>query len=285
MPKYPTFLIKILKSVDKEGKKLKKLQEFKKMLTEMDKKIETVNLELEKLPKGVLCAEKRRGGIAQVHSYTENGKRIRTTITKDKGMQARLVKYELLSEEIKYLEHNRKLLASLIDRYKPFGFNQTMRAIETRGQCDGRELLRLYSRLYDEQSAWAREYTPPNYYSEERKHLAANGLHVRSKSEVLIVDKLIEHGIAFRYEQPLEISGALYYPDFTIMRSDGKMFYWEHAGQTNSQRYLDRFLNKVRSYATVNIVPWDNLIITYDNAEGNIDLRIVESEIVNKLLL
>ena len=31
--------------------------------------------------------------------------------------------------------------------------------------------------------------------------------------------------------------------------------------------------------------PWDNMIVTYDTSDGNVDLRIIESEIRNKLLI
>lgn len=37
-------------------------------------------------------------------------------------------------------------------------------------------------------------------------------------------------------------------------------------------------------YEKAGIVPWDNLIVTYDGADGNLNLAIVESEIKNKLL-
>ena len=41
---------------------------------------------------------------------------------------------------------------------------------------------------------------------------------------------------------------------------------------------------EIKMYALIDIVPWQNLIITYDTTDGNIDMRKVESEIVCKLL-
>ena len=43
-----------------------------------------------------------------------------------------------------------------------------------------------------------------------KRHTTSRGLKVRSKSELLIAEKLSEHGILFRYEQILEIGGAEY---------------------------------------------------------------------------
>lgn len=37
-------------------------------------------------------------------------------------------------------------------------------------------------------------------------------------------------------------------------------------------------------YETADIVPWKNLIVTYDNENGTIDLAIIDGEIRNKLL-
>ena len=51
--------------------------------------------------------------------------------------------------------------------------------------------------------------------------------------------------------------------------------------------WIDRvaIFRKMQLYASVGIVPWDNLIVTYDNSDGIIDLRIVKAEIENKLVL
>ena len=37
-------------------------------------------------------------------------------------------------------------------------------------------------------------------------------------------------------------------------------------------------------YERAGIVPWKNLIVTYDDEYGGIDTRIIEAEIRNKLL-
>ena len=41
---------------------------------------------------------------------------------------------------------------------------------------------------------------------------------------------------------------------------------------------------KLEIYESVGIVPWKNLIVTYDNERGTIDIPVLESEIRNKLL-
>ena len=37
-------------------------------------------------------------------------------------------------------------------------------------------------------------------------------------------------------------------------------------------------------YEQAGIVPWDNLIVTYGDQYGNVDVREIESQIINRLL-
>ncbi len=120
---------------------------------------------------------------------------------------------------------------------------------------------------------------------ERKVHTTSRGLRVRSKSELLIAEKLYEHGIDFRYEQILTIDGIDYAPDFTIMRADGTMIYWEHCGLTANRGYMRKHWQKMQIYAEAGITPWKNLIVTYDDEEGLLDLRTVESEIANKVMI
>ena len=41
---------------------------------------------------------------------------------------------------------------------------------------------------------------------------------------------------------------------------------------------------KLSQYEGMKIVPWENLIITYDINDGEFDMRIIEAEIVKKLM-
>lgn len=51
------------------------------------------------------------------------------------------------------------------------------------------------------------------------------------------------------------------------------------------EKYMANHKRKLEVYESLGIVPWDNLIITYDSKEGNLDLKIIESEISSKLIL
>ena len=133
---------------------------------------------------------------------------------------------------------------------------------------------------------WIREPYPKNpNYSQYLKHRTSTGELVRTKSEALIYEKLKEYKLAYRYENQLMAGNTAIYPDFTIRRTDGKIFYWEHAGRCDLQSYRDDLIWKIRAYESIGIGQWDNLIISFDVEDGRIDMREVESQIKNKLII
>ena len=65
---------------------------------------------------------------------------------------------------------------------------------------------------------------------------------------------------------------------------DAKIIYAEHCGMPHNKDYMARHKRKMELYESVGIVPWDNLIVTYGDINGNIDVRAIEGELRSKLL-
>ena len=107
---------------------------------------------------------------------------------------------------------------------------------------------------------------------------------VRSKSEVLIADRLYTAGIPFKYEMLLELGNGFirqrYYPDFTIMnKRTGKIYYWEHLGMMGDKGYCLDSLGKLDDYAKYGILPGKNLILSFE-CEG----KPLSTSYVNKVI-
>ena len=81
-------------------------------------------------------------------------------------------------------------------------------------------------------------------------HRTESGDLVRSKSEVIIADKLFARGVDYAYEQPLTLpNGSTRYPDFTIADpARGVTFYWEHLGLLDDPAYRTRWERKRVEY-------------------------------------
>lgn len=125
------------------------------------------------------------------------------------------------------------------------------------------------------------------FYEDSLIHRTCTGVPVRSKSEVIIYDRLHAHGITPTYEQELRIDGIVKYPDFTIEDEDsGTTYYWEHCGMMYDPRYRDRWERKKSWYFENKILPWQDgggengtLIITKDSQVGGIS-----SDKINELI-
>lgn len=114
-------------------------------------------------------------------------------------------------------------------------------------------------------------------HKENLRHITNRGETVRSKNELLICNGLFNYGIPYMYEPELIIDGNPYHPDAVAYSwAFQKLFYWEHLGLVGDSGYLQFNDEKLRIYREYGIVPWQNLIVTYDDENGDIDSRIID---------
>ncbi len=119
------------------------------------------------------------------------------------------------------------------------------------------------------------------YRADRLIHVTARGELVRSKSEVIIANRLADRSLTYEYEKELFAPGGderdMRLPDFTISYR-GKTFYWEHCGMMADPVYAQRW-SEVR-------MPWykrhgfdSRLIVTADGVDGSIDTRVIDTKI------
>lgn len=117
------------------------------------------------------------------------------------------------------------------------------------------------------------------YFEEKLIHKTIRGEMVRSKSEVIVANILDKMKIEYFYEEPLNVSGKTYIPDFTL-RYQGKTAYLEHLGMLRDKSYKKRWEEKRGNYERVGIAETlGNLIITEDGLDGSLDATLIESKI------
>ncbi|MBQ3123707.1 MAG: hypothetical protein IJC14_06065 [Firmicutes bacterium] len=262
--------------------------------------LQQVRRELEKCPPGKLDREVRGNGIRYVHVFKAGGKHIRKGITRNADMIRKLArkKYletlcEFIEREINVISNYEKdhveinadlVLDHLPDLYKglpeEYFLNSSFETdgIVSREEKSSKDIVRMVKsvealRLWENAA-----YERATYREDEKKHTTTRGLKVRSKSEMLIAQILygFDDMLAFRYEEVVYIGERKIIPDFVIMTKNGKKYYWEHAGLINNPEYLRRHMQKLELYARAGITMWNNLIVTYDDAEGNLDATIIE---------
>ena len=117
------------------------------------------------------------------------------------------------------------------------------------------------------------------YFEEKLIHKTIRGEMVRSKSEVIVANILDKMQIEYFYEEPLNVSGRTYIPDFTL-RYQGKTAYLEHLGMLRDKSYKKRWDEKRANYESAGISETlGNLIITEDGLDGSLDATLIENKI------
>jgi len=119
-----------------------------------------------------------------------------------------------------------------------------------------------------------------------------DGTLVRSKSEVIIYDRLVARSIKPSYEKSLKLSDITRYPDFTIEDdAKGITYYWEHCGMMFDPSYRRRWQAKLKWYRDNDILPYQEnggnrgtLIVTEDSIEGGISSQEIDRVIDSVIL-
>lgn len=249
-------------------------QEMEKLLAKLLEKRLSANKEIEELPFGKISSVKRNGKDT---FFQVDDRRKRKSINRNQEIIRGLARKKYLQKQLSLLNSNIKAVEAFLMDYRDISADDILKELP--------KPIRQYCFSCSECSDnWGDAlYRQSNYMPERKTHTTSRGLKVRSKSEALIAEKLYDHGIEFRYEQILEIEQLEFAPDFTVMTDGGRLIYWEHCGLTGSKKYMERHKRKLEIYERADIVPWKNLIVTYDDQYGNINMNVVESEIKCKI--
>ncbi len=99
---------------------------------------------------------------------------------------------------------------------------------------------------------WAQGAYEPNPFQDDTQptYQTEKGDCVRSKNEWITANKLLQAGLAYRYEAPLEVwNGKVYYPDFTIMHpKTNELYYLEVCGIMGDPDYVAHLMQKMHDY-------------------------------------
>ena len=115
--------------------------------------------------------------------------------------------------------------------------------------------------------------------------LTDRGESVRSKSELIIANRLARAGIPYRYEAPLWLGDHEVHPDFTVLNPRTREeIYWEHQGMMGDPDYLAEALRKYDLYLQNGLLPGRRLLVTQESADSPLDLQTVDALIEGFLI-
>lgn len=237
----------------------------------IQKEKERIQKQIFKLPAGtIFCFQNG----THVKWYEKDGKR-RQYLPKDQRKYAEklaMKKYLLL--RMKELIQEERALGSYISHHRESVSEQMLKPGDPYA-----ELLAPYFQpeSSDLQSWMESPYEQNRKYPEQKIYGTSAGIHVRSKSESMIVYLLHDYKVPFRYECALELGQVTAYPDFTIRHpKTGKVFIWEHLGMMGDPTYRRNALSKLQLYMEHGWIPSVNLILTFETKEYPLDMAYVE---------
>lgn len=144
------------------------------------------------------------------------------------------------------------------------------------------ETARRNSNLFDSEGA-VRESIDLIPYAEHLIHRTDKGHMVRSKSELVISNKLFSLGIDYHYERIIEGTtqpGKLR-PDFTFIDPAGDTIIWEHLGMLGRDDYRRGWEWKKAWYQENGYQDGVNLFTTADDEKGGLDSKVIEEVAIN----
>jgi len=209
---------------------------------------------------------------------------------------------------IEYIPKKQKALAEqlAVRKYKTVLMEELQtekQAIEAYMKCVERNSLRASDLLKDELCikplldkhfslhdsdvvTWLHESYERNMaHPEQLIHKTVAGFKVRSKSEALIVSKLYQNHIPFRYECALQLGEIVVYPDFTILHpTTKKIYYYEHFGMMDNSEYAHAAFRKLELYSEHGMIPSINLLATFETRKHPLDYEQVDKLIEDNFL-
>lgn len=120
-------------------------------------------------------------------------------------------------------------------------------------------------------------FTPKPVDPDIPVYLTMRGERVRSKSEMIIADRLYTNGIPYKYECPLQVGKKTIHPDFSILKvSVRKVVYYEHCGKMGDPKYVKDMMDRFDDYNNAGFVPGSNLFLTFESSEHPFDVRVLD---------
>jgi hypothetical protein len=197
-------------------------------------------------------------------------KRLHALGESNRQLREDLWRRRCLKDTLPIIKHNLIVVDRFLKRYKPTSTWPAIRDLPPDPP--------LQRQGYRQIQSWDRQPFESNpHHLEGLIHMTQSGRKVRSKSEAIIAGLLEMYGVPFRYEARLNLIDRHLYPDFTIKRKqDGRVYYWEHFGMIEDEVYLEMMNAKMTAYREAGILPWNQLITTFDSENGSIDVRHIE---------
>ena len=180
-----------------------------------------------------------------------------------------------LTESIKTIEFDISLIDDFLAKYESTSFDSiNIKLPKTyRSNSFRTDIRNKVAKKWKEQAEGYKATFAP-FKPEELIHRTIDGTMVRSKSEALIYNYLLEAGYTFVYELPIKGKDRTFYPDFTVLSEiDYKTeIRIEHQGMYGRNDYRNRSEAREYDYWSNGFLPARDVYFTFDDNRGGFDI-------------
>ena len=237
------------------------------------KTIENIEKKLKALPTGWINIRHQNG---KAYYYYANAKSKERFLTKkDEELIKQLLQKRYLKEVLKAAKNELLALSKMLNIYLADLPEEMFEKLPEELRSGVEPII-----LGNEQDAreWMEEpYVGKPFKDDAPVYMTIKGERVRSKSEVMLADRLFFRGMPYKYECPIMIDGIVIHPDFSMKRmSDNKIIYHEHCGKMDDPEYYSDLVERINLYNQAGIMQGDRLTFSFETSDKPLDIRVID---------
>lgn len=260
--------------------------DFNIMMNEELSRLKQRKEELEKLYQNddgyFLEVKKNKGKYLQFYKCKmiekgEKSKVQRRFIKKDSIVEAkRLAQRDFDLQILKLINEQILALETAIQAYPPYNGKKIFSSLS-----ETRQLLIDSEYIDDEQFIlkWKEKFTGNDSsfnekYPIETPYYSEKGEHVRSKSEMIIADKLSKAGVPYVYEPVCDLNKKGLHPDFAVLNiTTRETYFYEHFGMMDKPEYATAAIRKIAKYRELGYEYGQKLLFTFETGGDGLDIK------------
>ena len=235
--------------------------------------IENIEKKLKVLPEGWINVRHQNGTAYYYHAKANFKERFLTK--KDQELINQLLQKRYLKDVLKAAKNELAALSKMLNLYPADLPEEMFEKLPEELRTGVEPVI-----LGNEQDAreWMEEpYVGKPFKDDAPVYKTIKGERVRSKSEVMIADRLFFRGVPYKYECPIMIDGRVIHPDFSMKRmSDNKIIYHEHCGKMDDPEYYSDLVERLNLYNLAGIMQGDRLTLSFETSDKPLDIRVID---------
>ena len=256
------------------------------LIVEMESKISALEkfqirlrTELQKAPEGMLRVISKRNSFYYYRRQNMKDKVGKYISKKDLPLIKALAQKEYDIKALRQTSRNIHHLNSILSDLRNYDPCYLMNLVQSLPDSRKSLIDPLFQTDEEYLKEWqSAEYMGKSFSEDAPEYYTAKGERVRSKSEILIADRLSQMGIPYRYEYPLYLKGyGTIYPDFLLLNLMlRKEVILEHFGLVDQPEYANNMARKIESYEKNGYYLGENLLITMETSASPLNMRTFE---------